>query len=88
MLQAVRELLAPIGRWNAEPEVLGAKSWPRSLPQFDVSHLSVQRSVAAAKTAEPRVGFCGAWINGGSVGQVMSGGMAAADQVATALRGE
>ncbi len=86
MIEAVRELLAPIGQWRSEPEMLGMRRWPGALPQFDVAHPAVERAVAAAGTRVPAVAFCGSWLNGGSVVQVMTGGVAAADRVAEALR--
>lgn len=87
MVEAVRDFLAPAGKWSADPEILGVRYWSGSLPQLDRSHLAVEAAIAAGRREVPAVAFCGAWLNGGSVGQVMAGGITAAEQVMSHLSG-
>jgi protoporphyrinogen/coproporphyrinogen III oxidase len=72
----------------AAPTVVGVRTWPRAIPQFNLGHLD---AVEAAKVALDEAGLCGVklggnFVSGVALGKCIEYGYTFAEEVATCVQ--
>lgn len=82
LVALVREECASLLGVRGEPATVEVSRWPSAMPLAVAGHAGRLAAAAAVEAACPRVAFCGAWHDGLAVGDVMRGGIAAAERVA------
>lgn len=65
-----------------DPAVAEVTRWPAAMPLAVAGHAGRLAAADAVEAAHPRLAFCGSWRDGLAVGDVMLGGIAAAERVA------
>lgn len=81
---AHQEVVALLGA-TERPVVQHVRRWPRALPLAVAGHGERLAAADQAEAAEARLVFTGAWRDGLSIGEVMAGGVAAAERLMTRL---
>ena len=85
LVELVREECEALLGARGAPALAEVARWPDAMPLAVAGHPARLAAAAATEAATPRLAFCGAWHDGLSVGDVMLGGVRAADRVLGAL---
>jgi protoporphyrinogen/coproporphyrinogen III oxidase len=85
--QLVARDLAALLDINGDPVVRSVTVWRDVLPQAVAGHGARLAAADAIEQANPRLAFAGAWHDGLAIGEVLHGGMRAADRLMARLPG-
>ena len=72
---------------TGDPVVHEVTIWRDALPQAVAGHGDRLAAADAVELATPRLAFAGAWHDGLAIGEVLLGGMRAAERLMERLRG-
>lgn len=81
LIDTARGEIAGLLGVTGAPVISDVTFWPNALPQSVAGHAARIAAADAVEAAEPRIAFTGAWRDGLSIGEVLLGGMRAAQRL-------